>query len=317
MARRRPYQLKRSDIRRETDEPTRSIILRYVGNALDFDEYLYGYPDDAFFAIQLDELPWPESLEELSEELGVAIDPLPEAPRLRRAVADALAAGALVDAPMYMEQMGVHRDVEWPSWQRRDLEREHRIAETKVAELCRLISSDMKLRAAGFKKPSFEVPKVEDFMGAPPPLHARSSEPVVVEREVVEVASGDPSCEGEADGAYEPASATVRRVMSGVRVAREQELPQRLPGGMRRRLGKMPPAVYLMYSEQMEPRVDLCAAITDARAMSRADREVVVVDYDGEWPVVARRYGQDGRTIYKVEDALRRYGIEVPKDDAP
>jgi hypothetical protein len=47
--------------------------------------------------------------------------------------------------------------------------------------------------------------------------------------------------------------------------------------------------------------------------MGRADREISVVDYDGEWPVVVRRYGQDGRTIYKVEDALRRYGIDVPE----
>ena len=315
MTRRRPHQLKRSDIKRETDEPTRSVILRYVGRTLHFDDYLYGYPDDTFFAIQLDEIEWPEDLDDLAQDLGVALDALPEAPRLRTAIAEALAAGALVDAPEYMEQVGVDRDVEWASWELRELERRHRIAEAKVAEISRLVTSDIKLRAAGLKQPSFATPKVEDFVATPPPVYAPlsreevpapASAPTVVEESVVE----------EAEEGYEPGSTTVVRARAAVRLAREQELPQRLPGGMRRRLRKAPPAAYIIYSDRMDPRLDLCAAMTDGRAMGRADREVVIVDYDGDWPVVVRRYGQDGRTIYKVEDALRRHGIEVPKEMA-
>jgi hypothetical protein len=117
----------------------------------------------------------------------------------------------------------------------------------------------------------------------------------------------------EDEGAYDPRSRTVHRARQALEEARAQELPQRLPGGMRRRLRQAPPAVYILYGETMDPRLDLCAAMTDGRSMGRADREISVVDYDGEWPVVVRRYGQDGRTIYKVEDALRRYGIDVPE----
>lgn len=320
MTRRRPYQLRRSDVRQETDKPTRSVILRYVGSALDFDDYIYGYPEDTFFAVQLDELPWPDDLDALSQELGIAVDPLPDAPRLRTAIAEALAAGAMVDAPEHMEELGVDRDVEWPSWELRELERKHRIAEARVLEIARLVANDLKLRAAGMKSPSFAMPKVADFMPAhlrvptvpEVPLSAlvREEVPVVVEavpaEEVVE----------EIEGAYDPGSSTVRRARQAVRLAREQELPQRLPGGMRRRLKKSPPAAYIAYGEVMDARLDLCAAMTDARVMGRADRETVVVDYDGDWPVVVRRYGQDGRTIYKVEDALRRHGIEVPKEMA-
>lgn len=299
MTRRRAYQLKRSDLRQEKDRPTNSVILRYTGSALRFDEYLYGYPEDTIFAVPMDDLPWPPELEELSIKLGVSIDPLPDASRLRAAVADAIAAGALVDAPIHMDDLAVDRDVEWPAWTRHELERKHRIAEARVAGIVRCVASDMKLRAAGFKSPSFEVTKVET---APPTTEEVPEEQApLVEVDAVE------------DSVYEPGSATVQRVRVAVQAAREQELPQRLPGGMRRRLSKAPPAAYIMHGDVMDVRVDLCAALTDARSMSRADRETVVVDYDGEWPVVVRRYGQDGRTIYKVEDALRRYGIDVPK----
>lgn len=301
---RRAHQLKRSDVRQETDKPTRSVILRYTGSAVRFDEYLYGYPDDTFFAVQLDDVPWPPELEQLSIELGVLIEPLPDASRLRTAVADALAAGALVDAPDHMEDLGSDRDVEWPRWTLHELERRHRIAEARVAGIVRCVASDMKLRAAGFKSPTFEAPKVEVEVQVEP-KHEEVPEPTVV--------AVDPVVE---EVAYELGSATVDRIRRSVRAARDQELPQRLPGGMRRRLDKAPPAAYIMYGEIMDARIDLCAALTDARAMGRADRETVVVDYDGEWPVVVRRYGQDGRTIYKVEDALRRYGIDVPKEKA-
>jgi len=295
------------------------VILRYVGSALDFDEYIYGYPECTFFAVQLDEIPWPDDLDALSQELGIAIDPLPEAPRLRTAIAEALAAGAMVDAPEHMEDLGVDRDVEWPRWELHELERKHRIAEARVLEISRLVANDLKLRAAGMKKPSFAMPRVDDFLPLSPklpdiPLSAlvRAEVPVVVQpvaeeaEEVVE----------EVEGGFEPGSTTVMRARQAVRLAREQELPQRLPSGMRRRLKKAPPAAYIIHGEVMDPRLDLCAALTDARVMGRADRETVVVDYDGEWPVVVRRFGQDGRTIYKVEDALRRHGIEVPKEMA-
>lgn len=313
---RRPHYLSRSEIRQDTDKPTRSSLLRYTGTKLDFDSYIYGYPDGTFFAVQWEEVPWPPHLEELSARLGIAIDPLPEAQRLRQAVIDALLAGALVDAPLHMEEMDVEPEPEWRPWDLRELERKHRIAEARVVEVAKIVETDMKLRAASFKTPSFEMPKPQDFMQSPPPVY--SPAPTVVVKtggepcERPEEVDVEEEVEVDDDLAYEPDSQTVRRIRAAVREAREQELPQRLPGGMRRRLKKVPPGAYIMYGEILDPRIELCGALTDGRALGRADREVVVVDYDGEWPVVVRRYGQDGRTIYKVETALRRYGIDVP-----
>jgi hypothetical protein len=73
----------------------------------------------------------------------------------------------------------------------------------------------------------------------------------------------------------------------------------------------MPIGLYIAYGEAMDGRADLCGAMADARNMGRKGRETVVVSWDGEWPVVVRRYGQGGRTIYKVESALRRAGIAI------
>ena len=47
-----------------------------------------------------------------------------------------------------------------------------------------------------------------------------------------------------------------------------------------------------------------------AAGMRGGDVEVTVIDWDGEWPVAVRRYGGGGRTVYRVEDALKRAGIE-------
>jgi hypothetical protein len=43
--------------------------------------------------------------------------------------------------------------------------------------------------------------------------------------------------------------------------------------------------------------------------MSKRRGEAAVIDWDGEWPVVVRRYGSNGCTVYKVEDALKRAGV--------
>ena len=96
-------------------------------------------------------------------------------------------------------------------------------------------------------------------------------------------------------------------------LAREHEVPQRLPGGARRALRGLPPGQYIEVAGQLYEKSDLCAAMNDARNRGRKDREATVIDWDGDWPVVVRRYGQGGRVIYKVETALRRNDIAMPE----
>lgn len=330
----------RSDIRQRTDRPTNSIVLEYVGRRLTFDEYLYGYTPGTFFAVQLADVPYPEDVEEAAREAGLNVEALPDAPRLRQAVAEAIVAGAMVDAPAILAEMA-EPEMEWSVSDRIDLERRHRIAEARVREVARLVLNDIRLRRAGIRVPSLAVTVPETVLPPLAPVPFCGSDALMRRQEGVSVtplvdvtqmsrrlgqaesaetqpgqetieeavASGD-------DELLVPASRTVVRARQAVKAARESELPQRLPSGVRRRLQKMPPGAYVTYGEVLDVRADLCAALTDARALGRKDREVTVVDYDGEWPVVVRRYGQAGRTIYKVEDALRRAGVEIPAEAA-
>jgi hypothetical protein len=312
--------LYRIDIRQKTDRPTNSIILQYIGRRrLDWHDSLYGYDEGTFFVCNLDEIGYPPSLVELADDLGIDIGRLPDARTLRIAAAEALAAEGMVDAP---ELIG---DLASPLFRRiasdqRELERKHMIAVARLTELTRIMSVDMRRRCL----PACDPVEGVEYVGAPmplagveyartepaPPLLAPAPPPTPEPEPVVEEAVED------VQATLNAASTIVRRARHSVVSAREAELPQRLPGGARRRLKQMPPAAYLAYGEALDVRSELCAAMADGRAMGRKDREVVVIDWDGEWPVVVRRYGQGGRTIYKVEDALRRHGIEVKSDAA-
>lgn len=305
--------LSRTEIRQRTDKPTNSVILQYVGRRLDFESHIYGYPEGTFFVASKDDVPFPEQIEEKATDAGINVQALPDAPRLRDAVVECLVSEAMVDAPDWLKELA-HPCVEWGSWDLRDLERKHTIACSRLLEAERLIETDLKLRVAGVVQPTYEVPSMAAMLGpepvslyevpcppAPPAALLVPPMPPVVEEEETE----------EYDDDLGPASETVKRACDAIAVARESELPQRLPSGVRRRVKRMAPAEYLAFGETIESRRDLCAAMTDGRAMGRKGREVTVISWDGEWPVVVRRYGKDGRVIYKVERALKKSGVEV------
>lgn len=327
------------DIRQRRDRPTNSSILQYTGTGareLDFESYIYGYPEGTFFVVPHDEVPLPEDLEELALGANINIEALPQVPRLKEAVIDALLAEAMVGAPELLGNLA-HPPVEWSDWDLREMERKHAIADARVNEVVSLVERDLRLRIAGLVNGQAKAVVVEATLPPPPvSVYDFSAEPVVVTADCPPPVAAEPSGESddsvtspegrqaesaesgveveveeEEDVDLRPGSKTVDRALQAVTAAREAELAQRLPAGARRRLRKMMPGRYLAYGEAMDSRADLCAAMTDARAMGRKNREVTVIDWDGEWPVVVRRYGKGGRTIYKVESALRRAGVEV------
>lgn len=327
--------LSRHDVETYTDKPTNSVVLKYVGRHLAFFETLYGYPEGVFFAANLDELPLPEKLLEIAERWRIDLDSILEVKGLRKAVAECLAAQALIEAPEFLAEVA-EPDAFWHDWDRRDLERRHRIALAKVVRHSRLAENEVRLRASGLTSPSIGIDSVsaqEGFM--PPPVPVFAERPVAVETDcpppapsppvnlTVQTSDCDPSPSPEPDdeegdeedanvGGFLPDSVTVIRARVAMKLARENEVPQRLPGGARRALRPMLPGVYVEVAGQLYEKSDLCAAMNDARNRGRKDRESSVIDWDGEWPVVVRRYGRGGRVIYQVETALRRNGIEMP-----
>jgi hypothetical protein len=307
--------LQRQDVRQHADSATDSILCRYLGRAVEFDGYMYGYPDGTFFAVQVSAIPWPPEVEREALRLRIQVDALVEAKKLQRAVGESLVAQALVNAPALIQELTEDEVPEWHFSDRRDLERRHRIADARVQELTRLVVTEIKLRASGLSSPSLRLPTVADFLPpapsppAPAPIVVVAPEPAPFPASPA--ATTEPAGEDEVDDDQAPfseGSAVVQQLREAVEGARQSELPQRLPGGIRRRLQRMPPGAYLFFRDQLEVRSDLCAALTDARSFARKNDETVVIDYDGEWPVVARRFGQGGRTIYRVEAALRRQG---------
>lgn len=307
--------LDRTDVRQRKDNPTNAVILEYVGRRLTFDSYLYGFPQGTFFYVELADVPYPEHIEELGEKTGVDPDALPDGPPLRKAIAEALCAGALVEAPEYLAELA-EPEVEWSRWDRIELERRHRIAEARVKELSRVLETDMRVRAASLRATGLDPapkrePEIDVFVEPPPPPPplAVVSAPVAPSTAPSAEAPGPREEEDEEEDEEQltPRSRSVKRACVAVESAREVELPQRLPSGVRRRLRRMPSGSYVSYGDALDIRTDLCGAMTDARAMARKDKHSTVIQWDGEWPVVVRRYGKGGRTVYKVETALRRY----------
>jgi len=302
----KPHALSRIDIRRRTDRPTNSVVLEYTGRALRFHDRVYGFNDGVFLVVSYDEMPYPPKLQALSDELGVPIEALSIAKALKTAAVDALLAEGMVKAPQMLHDFA-EPDVFWHPWDSRELERRHVVALARVVELEALAERELRLRAA----------KPEVLMSATDPapkqdvLELSGLTPESAESEIVtQILSPEQP--------VDPALATIARVQAAIAQARESELPQRLPNGARRALQKLVRAQYVIRgADAPSVRGSLVEAMQDAEQMARGmrktancDVEVTVVDWDGEWPVVVRRYGEGGRTVYRVEDALRRAGVE-------
>lgn len=303
--------LYRTEIRQKTDRPTSSVILQYVGDRLRFDAEIYGYPEGTFFVASHSDVPWPEDLEDAAAEAGVAVESIPDALDIRDAAIQAIVTQAMVEAPELLEDMAQPR-VHWNDWDRRELERRHLIAVRRLEQLTSVAVRQTKLRACSVSVP-LERPALPDMM---PPLAGHEMMMLPGRGQCDEIpdspAISDSDTPAAPAASYDriPTSVAVHKAKDATVAAREAELPQRLPGGDRRRIRQLPPGVYISHAGALDPRADLSAAMADAQSGATEEHESVVIDWDGEWPVVVRRYGKDGRTVYKVEDALRRAGID-------
>jgi hypothetical protein len=313
----KPRALSRIDVSRRLDRATNSAVLEYTGRALRFHERVYGYADGVFLVVSLDEMPYPPNLRGLSDELGVPIEALSVAKTLKTAAVDALIAEGMVKAPQMLRDFA-EPEVFWQPWDARELERRHVVALARVVELEALAERELRLRAARIVADPTPSPTM--IVMSPEPAALPSPEgraplsrltPESAESEIfTKILS--------AERPVDPALVTIAKVQAAIAQARESELAQRLPNGARRSLQKLVRAQYVIRcSDAPSVRGSLVEAMQDAETMAAGmrkvagdDVEVSVIDWDGEWPVVVRRYGAGGRTVYRVEDALKRAGIE-------
>lgn len=296
----RPLLLLRSEVRRRYDKSTQTSYLVCTDPRLDFFEDFYGLPEGTFFSVMADEVPFPDDLKASAALAGVSLHEMVEGRQLREAVVDALILGAMVDAPELLANVA-EPHVYWADHDRYALERKHRESVARILDIHKMIEGQLRLRSM-LRGAAIPVAAVEEPVAISEPQPEPPAEP---QTEVIAVEETE---EAEFES-YAPSSVAVESASNATKQARDAELPQRLPAGSRRKLTRMPPAAYVIRGEAVEPRVDLCAAMADAQAAGRKGSEATVVDWDGEWPVVVRRYGADGRTVYKVESALKRQGV--------
>lgn len=320
----RPKTIYRHDIRRRNDRATNSVVLEFVGRGLDFFGEIYGQPEGVFFVASIDEMPFPPEIVALADELGIPAEQTESGRQLRAAAVEALVSEAMVKAPAMLAEFAEPK-VAWQDWDRRTLERTHVIQAARLVSLIRMTEGEMRLRAWKPKLDPGPLPSL-GVMAPPMLVHARVEtlpSPVhvpphvppvlLIREEPLAVLPAPPPVDVVAIPVPTvPAEATTRRVEAAIRAARESELSQRLPQGARRHLEKMVRASYVIRGAEVpQSRETLADAMRDAEGVATSEKiETTVVDWDGEWPVVVRRYGDGGRTVYRVEDALRRAGIE-------
>jgi len=228
---------------------------------------------------------------------------------VKMAAVDALIAEGLVKAPQMLRDFA-EPEVFWQPWDARELERRHVVTIARIVELEALAERELRLRAAQMPVDVLTVlpePLPREDVGEVPGLTPETAESEIV----TEIFSDDRPT-------VDPALATLAKVQMAITSARESELAQRFPNGTRRALQKLVRAQYVVRgADAPSVRGSLIEAMQDAENMARGmrktagcDVEVTVVDWDGEWPVIVRRYGDGGRTVYRVEDALKRAGLE-------
>jgi hypothetical protein len=206
----------------------------------------------------------------------------------------------MLQAPVHLEEVASPR-TEWSPSDARSLEHALLAAENKLNEVKRLIESRLNRRIVTVHdlppvRPTYQyVPPARLYDARPPPPPPPPAPEPTPEPQPL-------------DGPLETSEATGARVMAAVKVAREQELQQRLPGGARRALARLPAGLYLAKGSSLELKTTICAALVAGAEGGRRSGESTIIDWDGEWPVVARRYGENGRIVYRVEQALRRSG---------
>lgn len=306
--------LSRIDFRTRFDRETQAYVVEYAGKAVRFDDRIYGYPEGTFFVLPLRELPLPERLEELAREAHVDLRTHPNVPDLIRAIGEALQAEAILEAPVLLGDVASPR-CKWSDSDGRELERRHAAAVNRVEEWVHTICADIEMSMQDRKPWDAPMPRFSVMDPPPSGFEGRSApvepEPAPAQEDESDVADETPAVERDHE-MERAAKSTIERVIAAVKAAREAELPQRLPTGMRRKLGAQPPASYVVADGSPTSATDVEAAMVTAKEKAKGGVEAVVVDWDGEWPVVVRRYGENGRTVYRVEDALRRVTGETP-----
>lgn len=307
--------LQKSDIQRHA---RRNILtLSYHGKVRARVARLHGHDENTFFVVNTNAIPIPDEIEELAQKAGTTLANSPTEDSFRRLVAEAIIAEAIEHAPEHLlEITGVSFD--WPDAALVALERDTREREERVDGLIREVR--LRLRAKLSERiPVFDwVPPNTEYSPAMPPSPAATTGGKAVPTRAADepqlAAEPDPELDFTIrDEALRPSDAVIAKIREATRYIREKDIPQRLPAGARRVIEASAPGILIWAAGKAIP----CPSLSDALVAGRAHalkksasspnaQDTVVIDWDGEQPVLVRRFKPgSGATGYKCEDFAR------------
>ncbi len=275
------------------------VALRYRPRR-EYTSRLYGEEPGVFFVLEQSELPWPDDIAELADRLGYDLDAHPLAGKFRSLTTTALVLEGYLEAPASLAELCGER-IEWRERDAIDLEREHIAACRRLEGLVTEIRHDLERRLRSKNLPiDTSAPETRPTTTHPDTSAAEPRAPGVV-------GTSAP----ERRDAPAVAARLRARVTEAIERARIEELAQRMPTGTRRAIAPLPAGLYLCEATPpIEPTSvkDLEVALRDGPLRARELAvEFVLIDHDGDYPVLVRRFGGDGGTVYRVEEALERH----------
>jgi hypothetical protein len=310
--------LQKSDIQKQSRRNV--LALSYNGKVKARVARLHGHDENTFFVVNINAIPIPDEIEELAQKAGTTLAHSPTEDSFRRLVAEAIIAEAIENAPEHLFEI-TGAAFSWPDATLVSLERETREREERVDGLIREVR--LRLRA----KLSERIPV---FDWVPPSTdHAPATAPAPVGKPSVahEAAAPEPEPDVEfsaRDEALRPSDAVIAKIREAVRAIREKDVPQRLPAGARKVVEAAAPGVLIWTAGKAIACPSLADALVAARAhalkksaASQNAQETVVIDWDGEQPVLVRRFRPgSGATAYRCEDFAKPAKAEAQEEHA-
>jgi hypothetical protein len=209
-------------------------------------------------------------------------------------------------------------DFEWPDSTLVTLERDAKEAEARLDALIREATARLKSRMVerlpvyDWVPVSASADRREQLQDAPRRAAARpAARPVVVDDEMEDEPEVAPVPLPPSTG-IAASEAVLMKIRDATRAARDRDVPQRLPAGSRKAVEASPPGALVWANS----KVSVCRSIEDAiggaRAVAVKGMDAAVIDWDGEQPVLVRKFTAGGVTAYRCEDS-----VKVAKADAP
>jgi hypothetical protein len=295
-----PLRLRHHDLTRR-HLPSGEIALTYTGSDVrEWTGRIEGYPVGFLAVVSRDEVALPPQLRVCAEDAGIALEDHPIVPRLRAAVADALYANHCTNAPALLESL-TGLEVVWaPGAQRSAEDRERRafdVVKRAIAEAARDLAARGRRRR--MREVMHQSVRVETSSPDAATLLEHMQRPTarVPVPERPEYPTRAPVFDED----------VLARIAADIQGARAEEMPQRLPNGVRRALLRMRAGVYVVEDGLLTPFSELKRALDQAARIDSRSTSRSVVDWDGEWPVLVRGYGERGLPGYRLDEALVRW----------